>query len=432
MVPTSPWSPSRTGCAAQARLADSLGIERFAAVMGGSLGGMQALAWSYLFPERLGHCVVTRRRRRGCRRRTSPSTKSRGAPSSPTRTFHGGRFYDHGVVPERGLQVARMIGHITYLSDDTMAAKFGRLLQERRLQLFVRGRVRDRELPALPGGEVLALLRRQHLPPDHPRARLFRSRRGITAATSPRRWRRRAADSSSRRSPPTGDFRRRAATRSSRRCSPTRCRSPTPRSMRRTATTPSCSTIRSTTRWCAPTSSAMRGRRPVMSSRPHPAGSPEDSAAAAVSRHHRCRPDLARHRRLDRGRQQRPRPRLRRRRAARAPVRGQALPRLRRRDRRRRGARLRPARRRRRPAQHRGRARRCSAAAASTWCVLSMAIQATHRTEKVLREMSEVAAKASSRSPTSATGTTSGRSCSGGCRSRGRCPTSGTTRRTCT
>jgi homoserine O-acetyltransferase/O-succinyltransferase len=113
---------------AQARLADALGIERFAAVMGGSLGGMQALAWSYLYPTRLAHCVVMAAAPRLSAQNIAFNEVARRAIVTDP-DFHGGRFYDHGVVPKRGLQVARMIGHITYLSDDTMAAKFGRLLK---------------------------------------------------------------------------------------------------------------------------------------------------------------------------------------------------------------------------------------------------------------------------------------------------------------
>ncbi len=113
---------------AQARLADALGIERFAAVMGGSLGGMQALAWSCNFPERLAHCIVLAAAPRLSAQNIAFNEVARRAIVTDP-AFHGGRFYDHGVVPERGLQVARMIGHITYLSDDAMASRFGRLLK---------------------------------------------------------------------------------------------------------------------------------------------------------------------------------------------------------------------------------------------------------------------------------------------------------------
>ncbi|MGH1361161.1 MAG: homoserine O-succinyltransferase MetX [Burkholderiaceae bacterium] len=112
----------------QARLADYLGIDRFAAVMGGSLGGMQALAWSTRFPARLRHAIVIASAAKlSAQNIAFNEVARRSIITDPN--FHGGRFYDHDVVPNHGLQVARMIGHITYLSDDVMAAKFGRSLQ---------------------------------------------------------------------------------------------------------------------------------------------------------------------------------------------------------------------------------------------------------------------------------------------------------------
>lgn len=113
---------------AQARLADALGIERFAAVMGGSLGGMQAMSWSLLYPERVGHCVVIASTPKLSAQNIAFNDVARQAILSDPQ-FHGGDFYAHGVVPRNGLRVARMIGHITYLSDDDMAAKFGRELR---------------------------------------------------------------------------------------------------------------------------------------------------------------------------------------------------------------------------------------------------------------------------------------------------------------
>ena len=110
---------------AQARLADGLHIEKFAAVMGGSLGGMQALAWSILYPERLSHCVAIASTPKLSAQNIAFNEVARRAIITDPE-FHAGRFYDHGVVPQRGLQVARMIGHITYLSDDAMGEKFGR------------------------------------------------------------------------------------------------------------------------------------------------------------------------------------------------------------------------------------------------------------------------------------------------------------------
>ncbi len=113
---------------AQARLLDVLGIQTLAAVMGGSLGGMQALSWTLQYPERMRHAVVVA---------SAPNLNAeniafnevarRAIVTDPD--FHGGHFYAHHTVPKRGLRIARMIGHITYLSDDVMNAKFGRQLK---------------------------------------------------------------------------------------------------------------------------------------------------------------------------------------------------------------------------------------------------------------------------------------------------------------
>lgn len=113
---------------AQARLADALGIERFAAVIGGSLGGMQALAWSIRYPARLAHCVVIASTARLSAQNIAFNDVARQAIMADP-DFHGGHYARFGVIPRRGLAVARMIGHITYLSDDDMAEKFGRTLR---------------------------------------------------------------------------------------------------------------------------------------------------------------------------------------------------------------------------------------------------------------------------------------------------------------
>lgn len=110
---------------AQARVADYFGIECFAAVMGGSLGGMQALSWSITLPERLRHCVVIASTPRLSAQNIGFNEVARRAIISDP-DFHGGDYYEHGVVPVHGLSVARMIGHITYLSDEAMAERFGR------------------------------------------------------------------------------------------------------------------------------------------------------------------------------------------------------------------------------------------------------------------------------------------------------------------
>jgi len=113
---------------AQAALLDALGIETLAAVMGGSLGGMQALSWALQYPQRVRHAVVIA---------SAPSLTAqniafnevarRAIVTDPD--FNGGHFYEHGVIPKRGLRIARMIGHITYQSDDLMNEKFGRALR---------------------------------------------------------------------------------------------------------------------------------------------------------------------------------------------------------------------------------------------------------------------------------------------------------------
>ncbi len=113
---------------AQARLLTRLGIQRLAAVLGGSLGGMQALAWTLRHPDRVRHCIAVA---------TTPNLSAqniafnevarRAIVTDPD--FHDGHYLEKGTVPRRGLRVARMIGHITYLSDDAMDERFGRRLK---------------------------------------------------------------------------------------------------------------------------------------------------------------------------------------------------------------------------------------------------------------------------------------------------------------
>jgi homoserine O-acetyltransferase len=113
----------------QALLSDALGIECWAAIAGGSLGGMQAMQWSMDYPERLKHAIVIAAAPRLSTQNIAFNEVARQAIRSDP-DFHDGNFYEHGVIPERGLRLARMLGHITYLSDDSMHAKFGRELQE--------------------------------------------------------------------------------------------------------------------------------------------------------------------------------------------------------------------------------------------------------------------------------------------------------------
>jgi homoserine O-acetyltransferase/O-succinyltransferase len=113
---------------AQLRLIQTLGITQLAAVLGGSLGGMQALDWTLRHPQHLRHCVAVA---------TAPNLSAqniafnevarRAIVTDPD--FHGGHYIAQGTLPKRGLRVARMIGHITYLAGDAMELKFGRELR---------------------------------------------------------------------------------------------------------------------------------------------------------------------------------------------------------------------------------------------------------------------------------------------------------------
>jgi len=113
---------------AQALLLDRLGIRQLAAVMGGSLGGMQALSWALQYPDRVRHAaVIASAPNLSAENIAFNEVARRAIVTDPD--FHGGHFYRHGVLPGRGLRIARMIGHITYLSDDVMNQKFGRELR---------------------------------------------------------------------------------------------------------------------------------------------------------------------------------------------------------------------------------------------------------------------------------------------------------------
>jgi len=116
----------------QARLADALEIEQWAAVVGGSLGGMQALQWSISFPDRLRHCIIIAAAAKLSAQNIGFNEVARQAIMTDPE-FHDGHYYEHQVIPRRGLKLARMLGHITYLSDESMRAKFGRELREGKL-----------------------------------------------------------------------------------------------------------------------------------------------------------------------------------------------------------------------------------------------------------------------------------------------------------
>ena len=114
--------------ASQARLMDRLDIQKLAAAIGGSLGGMQALQWTLSYPERIRHAFVIAAAPKLSTQNIAFNDVARQAIVSDP-DFHGGNFYAHGKVPARGLKLARMLGHITYLSEDMLGEKFGRLLK---------------------------------------------------------------------------------------------------------------------------------------------------------------------------------------------------------------------------------------------------------------------------------------------------------------
>jgi len=129
-----PWGPDfpplrvRDWVHSQARLADQLGIDCWAAVIGGSLGGMQAMRWALEYPDRLRHCVVIAAAMKLSAQNLAFNEVARQAILSDP-SYAEGRYLESGELPVRGLALARMVGHITYLSDNAMANKFGRDLR---------------------------------------------------------------------------------------------------------------------------------------------------------------------------------------------------------------------------------------------------------------------------------------------------------------
>ena len=129
-----PWGPDfpmvtvKDWVNSQARLADRLGIQKWAVVIGGSLGGMQVMQWAIDYPERIGHAAVIASAPKLSAQNIAFNEVARQAILSDPQ-FHGGRYYLHDTIPRQGLILARMVGHITYLSDDAMRAKFGRDLR---------------------------------------------------------------------------------------------------------------------------------------------------------------------------------------------------------------------------------------------------------------------------------------------------------------
>ena len=129
-----PWGPefpplrARDWVNSQAMLADRLGIDCWAAIIGGSLGGMQAMRWALEYPERVKHCVVIAAAMKLSAQNIAFNEIARQAILSDP-DFHSGNYLARNAIPRQGLSIARMVGHITYLSDDAMAEKFGRDLR---------------------------------------------------------------------------------------------------------------------------------------------------------------------------------------------------------------------------------------------------------------------------------------------------------------
>ena len=243
-APTSRWSPSRTGSTRRRGSPTGWASSSFAAVMGGSLGGMQALALGDPLPAadppRAGD-------RRGAQPVGAEHRVQRGRaagdphrPRLPRRPLRGAR---HEAAARAARRADDRAHHVPVRRADGGEV---RPRAARRAQVLVRAGVPDRVLPAPPGREVRRVLRREHLPAHHQGARLLRSGAGDRRRSRAGARAGDAAGSWSSRSPPTGASRRRARARSSRRWSTTTATCRTRRSSRRTATTRSCSTIRST------------------------------------------------------------------------------------------------------------------------------------------------------------------------------------------
>jgi homoserine O-acetyltransferase len=120
---------------AQAKLIDHLGIEQLFCVVGGSMGGMQVLQWAATYPERVFSAIPIAAAARHSSQNIAFHEVGRQAVMADP-NWRGGRYLQEGVKPEKGLAVARMAAHITYMSDDSLHRKFGRKLQNREAPTF--------------------------------------------------------------------------------------------------------------------------------------------------------------------------------------------------------------------------------------------------------------------------------------------------------
>jgi len=113
----------------QSRLMDRLGISQWAAIIGGSLGGMQVMRWSISYPERLRHAIMIAVAPKLSAQNIAFNEVARQSITADPH-FHNGRYLEHGTYPKKGVMLARMVGHITYLSDSAMRDKFGKNAEE--------------------------------------------------------------------------------------------------------------------------------------------------------------------------------------------------------------------------------------------------------------------------------------------------------------
>ena len=159
---------------------DELGIERLAAVAGGSLGGMQAFEWAILFPDQVDAVVAIASTHALHPQGVAWNAIAREAIMRDP-AWQGGHYYGTGRAPDAGMGVARMVGHITYLSAPALERQVRPAAAVRRRHPLHdhRAGVRGRELPAPPGRLVRQALRRQHLPLHVARADLLRSRAAV-------------------------------------------------------------------------------------------------------------------------------------------------------------------------------------------------------------------------------------------------------------
>lgn len=127
--PDFPVITVRDWALSQLRLIDRLGIDKLAAVVGGSLGGMQVLRWAISYPQRLSHAVcIAGAPKLSAQNIAFNEVARRSITSDPN--FHNGHYLENNTYPREGLVLARMVGHITYLSDSAMRAKFGKAVED--------------------------------------------------------------------------------------------------------------------------------------------------------------------------------------------------------------------------------------------------------------------------------------------------------------